>query len=79
MSIYLILTLISLCIFVSYNGVAIKKFGIPSSLSNTYYLYEGKKKKGGAAAPVTEAALPPEEDWGDEALSFIASQREIAS
>lgn len=44
MSIYLILTLISLCIFVSYNGVAIKKFGIPLSLSNTYYLYEGKKK-----------------------------------
>ena len=40
--------------------------------------YEGKKKKSGAAAPVN--TLPEEEeDWGEEALSFIASQREIGT
>ena len=42
--VYLILTLIAFVLFVVYNSVAIGIFGIPESLSNTYYLYEQKKK-----------------------------------
>lgn len=41
---YLILTLIALALFATYIGVAIHFFGIPESLSNTYYLYEEKHK-----------------------------------
>ena len=33
-------------IFVAYNAVAIPIFGIPESLSNTYYLYKEKCNKG---------------------------------
>jgi hypothetical protein len=33
-------------IFVAYNAVAILVFGIPESLSNTYYLYKEKCNKG---------------------------------
>lgn len=33
-------------IFVAYNAVAIPIFGIPESLSNTYYLYKEKCDKG---------------------------------
>ena len=34
--------------------------------------YVSKKKKGGAAAPMDEPSLQPDEDnWGDEALSYI--------
>lgn len=40
----LILVCISFLIFIVYNAVAIKLFGIPWSLSKTYYLYEEKKK-----------------------------------
>jgi hypothetical protein len=36
----LILVLISLGIFLAYNIGALCIFGAPSSLSNTYYLYE---------------------------------------
>lgn len=41
---YLILTLVALALFVVYIAVAIHFFGIPESLSNTYYLYEAKHK-----------------------------------
>ena len=40
----LILVLVSLGIFLTYNAVALKKFGVPSSLSNTFYLWNGVKK-----------------------------------
>ena len=40
----LILIFLSLTLFLSYNIVAIKQFGIPSSLSNTFYLYNNKKR-----------------------------------
>jgi len=34
--------------------------------------YVSKKKKDGAAAPMDEPSLQPDEDnWGDEALSYI--------
>lgn len=40
----LILALVAICIFVIYNAVAIHFFGIPKSLSETFYLYQNKKK-----------------------------------
>lgn len=47
----LILVLISLGIFLAYNIGALCIFGVPSSLSNTYYLYEQKKKHLGMVFP----------------------------
>ena len=40
--------------------------------------YVSKKKKKGAAAPVTTPVLE-EEDWGEEALEFIASQKKLGA
>ncbi|MCR5697795.1 MAG: hypothetical protein K6G73_12550 [Marinilabiliaceae bacterium] len=40
----MILSLIALMLFVLYIGAAIANFGIPKSISNTYYLYEEKAK-----------------------------------
>ena len=40
----LILAIVSFTIFIIYNSVAIGIFGIPWSMSKTYYLYEEKKK-----------------------------------
>ena len=40
----LILICFSLTLFITYNAVSIYYFGIPWSLSKTYYLYEEKKK-----------------------------------
>lgn len=39
----LILVLISLFLFTAYNAVSIKQFGIPKSLSETFYLWNNKK------------------------------------
>jgi hypothetical protein len=41
---YLILVSIAIAIFLVYNIVAICIFGMPSSLSDTFYLYQSKKK-----------------------------------
>ena len=41
----LILTCIAFLIFAVYNNVSIKKLGIPSSLSATFYLWNDKKNK----------------------------------
>lgn len=38
------LALISFCIFTTYLGAMIWLFGIPTSLSNTFYLLKGKKE-----------------------------------
>ena len=40
----LILVLLALFVFTAYNAVAIKKFGVPESLSNTFYLWNSVKK-----------------------------------
>ena len=40
----LISVLIAFAIYLIYNGIAIKLFGVPHSLSNTFYLYKRKKK-----------------------------------
>ena len=34
------------CIYAAYNAVALAFFGVPESLSNTYYLYQDKCNKG---------------------------------
>ena len=39
----LICVFIAFIIYLVYNGIAIKLFGIPRSLSDTYYLYKEKK------------------------------------
>lgn len=44
MTINLILALVALLIFVVYNGLMIINFGMPSSLSDTFYLLQNKKK-----------------------------------
>lgn len=41
----LILILSAIILFTAYNAVSIKKFGIPESLSNTFYLWNGIKKQ----------------------------------
>ena len=40
----LISVLIAFAIYLVYNGITIKLFGIPNSLSNTFYLYKQKKE-----------------------------------
>lgn len=44
MLVQLILVLASLLIFAVYNTVALNQFGVPKSLSMTYYLWEEKKR-----------------------------------
>ena len=39
----IILVLISLLLFTAYNAVSLKQFGIPKSLSETFYLWNSKK------------------------------------
>lgn len=46
MNLVTISIIIATTIFVAYNAVAIAIFGIPESLSNTYYLYKEKYNKG---------------------------------
>lgn len=46
MNLVTISIIIATTIFVAYNAVAIAFFGIPESLSNTYYLYKEKCNKG---------------------------------
>ena len=38
--------IIAACIYAAYNAVALAFFGVPESLSNTYYLYQAKCNKG---------------------------------
>ena len=40
----MLLILISLLLFTVYNAVSLKQFGIPKSLSETFYLWNNKKK-----------------------------------
>ena len=44
MQISLILASFAFFIFLAYNIIAIKIFGMPTSLSDTFYLYQSKKK-----------------------------------
>ena len=38
--------IVATCIYVAYNAIAIAIFGVPESLSNTYYLWKEKNGKG---------------------------------
>jgi hypothetical protein len=38
--------IVATCIYVVYNAIAIAIFGVPESLSNTYYLWKQKNGKG---------------------------------
>lgn len=42
MTLVLISIIIATCIYAAYNAVALAMFGVPESLSNTYYLYQEK-------------------------------------
>ena len=53
----LIFVLISLALFISYNITSLHFFGVPSSLSNTYYLYEAKKKHLGMVFPAMMTSM----------------------
>lgn len=46
MNLVTISIIIATVIFVAYNAVSLANFGIPESLSNTYYLYKEKCNKG---------------------------------
>lgn len=46
MNLVTISIIIATTVFVAYNAAAIALFGIPESLSNTYYLYKEKYNKG---------------------------------
>lgn len=46
MNLVTISIIIATTVFVAYNAIAIALFGIPESLSNTYYLYKEKYNKG---------------------------------
>lgn len=52
MSTVLICVSIAFAIYLIYNGVALRLFGVPESLSNTFYLYNDKKKYLGVLFPV---------------------------
>ena len=38
--------IVATVIYVAYNAISLALFGVPESLSNTYYLYKGKNNKG---------------------------------
>lgn len=44
-----ILVVISFCIYIVYNLISLCTFGVPGSLSNTYYLWNGLKQGAGYA------------------------------
>ena len=44
--------LIAFIVYLVYNCIAVKTFGVPKSLSMTYYLFEEKKSKLGIVFPI---------------------------
>lgn len=46
MTLTIISIIVATCIYVVYNAIAIAIFGVPESLSNTYYLWKEKNGKG---------------------------------
>ena len=49
--------LIAFIIYLIYNGVVIRLFGVPYSLSNTFYLFQSKKKWMRVLFPIMMVAL----------------------
>jgi hypothetical protein len=54
---WLSLVCASLAVFLAYNITVLCIFGVPSSLSNTYYLYEAKKKHLGLVFPAMMSSM----------------------
>lgn len=46
MTLITICIIVALAIFLAYNALSVALFGIPESLSNTYYLWKAKSDKG---------------------------------
>ena len=40
---YTTCTIVAAIIYLLYNAIAVRLFGVPSSLSDTFYLYKSKK------------------------------------
>ena len=57
MSTVLICVSIAFTIYLIYNGVALRLFGVPESLSNTFYLYNDKKKYLGILLPIMMVSM----------------------
>lgn len=57
MSTVLICVSIAFAIYLIYNGVALRLFGVPESLSNTFYLYNDKKKHLGILFPIMMVSM----------------------
>jgi hypothetical protein len=57
MSTVLICVSIAFIIYLIYNGAALRIFGIPESLSDTFYLYNEKKKHLGILFPIMMVSM----------------------
>lgn len=57
MSTVLICVSIAFAIYLIYNGAALRLFGVPESLSNTFYLYNDKKKHLGILFPIMMVSM----------------------
>lgn len=57
MSTVLICVSIAFAIYLIYNGAVLRLFGVPESLSNTFYLYNDKKKHLGILFPIMMVSM----------------------
>lgn len=57
MSTVLICVSIAFAIYLIYNGAVLRLFGVPESLSNTFYLYNDKKKHLGILFPIMMVSI----------------------
>lgn len=72
--------IVATCIYVAYNAICLALFGIPESLSNTYYLYKEKNNKGwlfclmmyAVVAFMMPAWIPMSEGSDFQFLAFLA-------
>lgn len=72
--------IVATCIYVAYNAISLALFGIPESLSNTYYLYKEKSNKGWlfplmmhvVVVLMMPAWIPMSEGSDFQFLSFLA-------
>jgi hypothetical protein len=72
--------IVATCIYVAYNAISLAFFGIPESLSNTYYLWKEKNGKGwlfclmmyAVVALMMPAWITLSEDSDFQFLAFLA-------
>ena len=80
MTLTTILIIVATAIYVAYNAISLALFGIPESLSNTYYLYKEKSNKGwlfplmmyAVVALMMPAWITLSEDSDFQFLAFLA-------